>query len=187
MWQSDVGALKEEQSYKIVDATVRLYQGVRYLSCSESCKIEEIDDIGDVAEIDSDEELSKSAKVITGYIKAVVSCEHYPSCANCNALERDGNDYDIIECCKCQCKTVRGRCDEGTVARVIIEASEKRYRVTIFEDVIRVVIKDVDMLASVSDKLVCGPQLQFTIKDEIIVSAKPLAVVSAKPLAVTLN
>ena len=169
MWQSDVGALKENQSYKIIHATVRLYQGVRYLSCSESCKIEETDDIGDVAEIDSDEELSKSAKVITGYIKAVVSCEHYPSCANCNALERDGNDY---ECCKCQCKTVRGRCDEGTVARVIIEASEKRYWVTIFEDVIMVVIKDVDMLASVSDKLVCGPQLQFTIKDEIIVKCQ---------------
>ena len=180
LWQSNVGRLKKDGSYRIVNVTVRVYQGVKYLSVSESSAIEEIDDIGDVADIESNEELTTAAKVIKGYIHAVVSCNHYPSCFNCNAkltCESDGDEYDIIECVKCQSKMVRGRCKEGTIGRVIVESSEKAYtyRLTVFEDVIKAIVKDIDIEgASLSDKLVCAPELEFTIRDEVVVSAKPV-------------
>ena len=75
----------------MVNVTVWVYQGVKYLSVSETSTIEEIDDIGDVADINSDEELATAAK---GFICAVVSCDHYPSCFNCNTkliCESDGD------------------------------------------------------------------------------------------------
>lgn len=66
LWQSNVGRLKKDCSYRIVNVTV--YQGVKYLSVFETSNIEEIEDIGDVADIDSDEELATAAKVIEGSV-----------------------------------------------------------------------------------------------------------------------
>lgn len=107
------------------------------LSVSESCNIKEIDDIGDVANIESDEELATAAKVIKRFIRAVVSCDHYPMLHAKLTCESDGDEYDIMERVKCQSKMVRGRCKEGTIGRVIVESGEKMYmyRLTVFEDV----------------------------------------------------
>ena len=56
---------------------------------------------------------------------------------------------------------------------MIFETDTKKIRLTLFDDVVRFVIKDIDMPgASVSDKLVCTPQLQFTIKEDVAVAGQ---------------
>ena len=68
LWENDVGGLTINKSYKITDVTVCIYKDI---SASQKCKLEEIEDIGDVAEM-ADEDL-KAATVVMGCIKAVVS------------------------------------------------------------------------------------------------------------------
>ena len=85
LWEGQIGVLQVDCSYKIIDVTVRIYRGDKYLPASPNCQISEIEDIGDTIEVESDEELPNAAKFVNGYIQAVVSCEHYASCVNCSA------------------------------------------------------------------------------------------------------
>ena len=81
----------------------------------------------------------------------------------------EADEYDIVECEKCQSKTLKSRCDQGIFCRVIFETDTKKIRLTLFDDV----VKDIDMPgASVSDKLLCTPQLQFTIKEDVAVAGQ---------------
>ena len=50
LWERDIGKMIIEMSYQIENATVRTYNGTKYLSVSETTVIVMIDDIGDVAE-----------------------------------------------------------------------------------------------------------------------------------------
>ena len=47
-WENHFNALKEDSSYKIVSATVRSFNGVKYVSLGEKSTIEQLGDIGDV-------------------------------------------------------------------------------------------------------------------------------------------
>ena len=108
----------------------RIMQGDKYLSASPNCQISEIEDIGDTIEVESDEELPNAAKCVNGYIRAVVSCDHYASCVNCSAKlpgVSEADEYDIVECEKCQSKTLKSRCDQGTVCRVIFEKIQRKF------------------------------------------------------------
>ena len=61
----DIGRLQIEQSYKLSKVTVRSFQEDVYRSVSAASSIEEIEDVGDVSEVEGEVELS-SVKVITG-------------------------------------------------------------------------------------------------------------------------
>ena len=55
LWEEDVGKIAEDKSYKIIEAKVNTYKGANYLSFAPESQIELIDDIGVIAEIDSDD------------------------------------------------------------------------------------------------------------------------------------
>lgn len=75
--------------------------------------------------------MGPAAIVVSGSI-CVISCDHYTSCSNCNVILILGmSTTSFIECVKCHCKMVRGRCNEGTTA------SYCEKNVTLFEDVIK--------------------------------------------------
>ena len=108
MWQEGIGTLKPEHSYKLIDVTVRTYAEKKYISLSVRSRIEEIQDIGEIAEIDSDCKL-KCANLVVGRIVGVMNCEQYTACPNCAARltrDADADKYDIIQCSKCGCKTM---------------------------------------------------------------------------------
>ena len=76
LWEQKIGSLQQDICYKIADAHIKVYQGSKYLSMSEKGSIQHIDDIDDVAEMESDEELAAAA-VVEGVVNAVLSCEEY--------------------------------------------------------------------------------------------------------------
>ena len=47
-WENHFNALKEDSLYKIISATVRSFNGAKYVSLGEKSTIEQMDDIGDV-------------------------------------------------------------------------------------------------------------------------------------------
>ena len=79
-----MGCLQEDRCYKVADVYVKEFQGKKYLSVPEKGTIEDIDEIDDVVEVDSDDE-RPTAAVVEGVVKAVLSCEEYLSCVNCSS------------------------------------------------------------------------------------------------------
>ena len=69
LWE-DVGKIAEDKSYKIIGAKVNTYKGANYLSLAPESQIELIDDIGVIAEIDSDDLQDRGIvkKVVLGQI-----------------------------------------------------------------------------------------------------------------------
>ena len=176
LWENDVGGLTINKSYKITDVIVCIY---KYVSASQKCKLEEIEDIGDVAEM-ADEDL-KAANVVMGCIKAVVYWDDYVCCisysANFQAERGDKYDIHVLECENCKCKMLRSRCDKSAIAKVIVECTcdAKRLRLTIFDNVLKEIAKNINMCgASISEKLACTPQLQLTIENDIFASARAM-------------
>ena len=76
-WLFTERSLLQDCCYKIADVPVKEFQGKKYLSMPEKGTIEQIDDIDDVAEMESDDEQLTAAVVVKGVVKAVLSCLEY--------------------------------------------------------------------------------------------------------------
>ena len=83
-WESDIELLQEKDSYRMTNATVRSFNGEKYLSIGQHCEIAKIKDIGEVVDDELPEGNPGRAKVITAEIVAVVTVDKYKSCRNCN-------------------------------------------------------------------------------------------------------
>ena len=76
-WLFTERSLLQDCCYKIADVPVKEFQRKKYLSVPEKGTIEQIDDIDDVAEMESDDEQLTAAVVVKGVVKAVLSCQEY--------------------------------------------------------------------------------------------------------------
>lgn len=83
LWQDNIDKLMEGKSHRIQNVLLRQYEGIKYLSFSESAVLEEIEDIGDVI---SDEDLQpcEDAQTAEGETVAVLAIDMYTSCISCN-------------------------------------------------------------------------------------------------------
>ncbi len=68
LWQEHIGLPKKEKSYALEEVTVNRYEGRKYLTVSERSKSEEIDDIGAVAEVESDEDGTSRAPTLPPFL-----------------------------------------------------------------------------------------------------------------------
>ena len=75
---------------------VKEFQGKKYLSVPDKCTIEDIDEINEVAEMDSNDERPTAAAVVEGVVKAVLSCEEYLSCINCSL--KITSTSEVVDC-----------------------------------------------------------------------------------------
>ena len=80
-WEHQINILQEKKSYELNKATVRSFNGAKYLLIEESCGINKIEDIGDVV----DENAESGTKVVQGDVVADVSLDMYKGCCSCNA------------------------------------------------------------------------------------------------------
>lgn len=173
LWQQQVDTLREASSYKLVNATVRSFNGAKYISLGECSEIHEIENIGDVV----DESIftgSGDLKAVNGEIVAVISSETYTSCKSCNAkvLESSGN---IVECAKCNTKMKVSKCRKNIVSRVILEdESENEYTVTIFSEILEQIVNHAKSLTdsvNLVEQLLLAPKLTYTLNvKETVVS-----------------
>ena len=117
--EQQVNVLKEEDSYKFMNATVRSFNGSKYISLGEKSEIQKVKDIGDVVDksvFDGNGEL----KVFRAEIVTVINVEMYSSCRNCNAKVSEASG-GIAMCSKCHSKMKLAKCGKKGVARVILE------------------------------------------------------------------
>ena len=124
LWQQQVDVLREECSYKLLNVTVRSFNGAKYISLGESSEIQEIENIGDVV-VESTFTGFGELKVVKGEIVAVISSETYTSCKNCNAkvLESSRN---IVECGKCNTKMKVSKCGKKLLPVSSLRMKQKK-------------------------------------------------------------
>jgi len=103
-----IGSLQQDSCYKIAVAHIKVEQGKKYLSVPEKGSIQHINDIDDVAEMESDEELAAAA-VVEGVVNAVLSCEECLSCVNCSS--KITATSEVVNCGKCFAKRKVTNCN----------------------------------------------------------------------------
>ena len=77
LWGRDVGCMVEGQSYRLVGVSIHSFRGVNVVSVGGDCKIEDVDDIGEMVEVQKGElqETGVVKKVVEGEIDGVVYCD----------------------------------------------------------------------------------------------------------------
>uniref|UniRef100_A0A1X7T045 Replication factor A C-terminal domain-containing protein n=1 Tax=Amphimedon queenslandica TaxID=400682 RepID=A0A1X7T045_AMPQE len=101
LWESDIQKLTKNGSYKLRNVLVSQYNGVKYVSVSESTIIEPIKDI----ELISDHKEEAFEEIIQpmiaeGEISAVLNISDYLVCINCNRNVQTVNQT-MGSCTKC--------------------------------------------------------------------------------------
>lgn len=169
VWESAVGTVKEDQTYKFMNVTIRSFNGAKFISLSPQSTIEEVADIGEVVD-DDVEEGGGGIKVVKGEVVGVVSCERYVSCMECKAKVVDVT-ATIGACTKCGMKMKLSRCPQRLVARLRIEdEAGATYTVTAFQQPIDDIIRNQEG-ADDTEKLLSAPVMKFTITKDDILSA----------------
>lgn len=107
--------------------------------------------------------------VVKAEIVEVVSMENYSSCRNCHGKVMESANQAIGECTKCGSKVKLMKSKRQNVAWVILlEEGDKKYKVTMFGDVIKNVVhisgqKCGNENRDVSELPVLSPQLSYTL------------------------
>ena len=152
---------------------VKEFQGKKYLSVPDKCTIKDIDEIENVAEMDSDDERPTAATVVEGVVKAVLSCEEYLSCVNCSL--KITSTSELVDCGKCLAKMRVSTCNTNSIAWVMLqrETDGKTFQATIFDEVLTTIVKDMPE-ATVSERLLSTLLYHFTVKGDVVICAKPV-------------
>ena len=119
LWEKKIGCSQEDRCYKVENVHIKEFQGKKYLSVPDKCTIKDIDEIDNVAEMDSDDERPTAATVVEGVVKAVLSCEEYLSCVNCSL--KITSTSELVDCGKCLAKMRVSTCNTNSIARVMLQ------------------------------------------------------------------
>lgn len=135
----------------------------------EKGTIVHIDDIDDVAEMESDGEW---VTVVEGVVNAILSCEEYLICVNCSS--KIAATSGELDCEKCFVKMKALSCNTNSVARMMLqsEMDGRTHPATIYHQVLTAIVKDVPR-AIVNKKLLCTVLHHFTGKGDVVICAKP--------------
>ena len=173
LWESDVGKLTIEKSYKVENMTVRVYKDSKYLSLSDTSVATDIDDIGEVTSQPDNLQSQNENRIIEGEIIAVVYAEEYTSCFTCNAKVKEINEI-IGECTKCGLKLKLKRCSSAATARVKFQdRNSHKIDVTLFGKEIESITSGVsgkDLLT----KLLNAPDIRLCINTTGIATSATL-------------
>ena len=172
LWEEDVGKLKEGQCYRLSSVMVRSYRGIEYLSIGRDGEIRSIDDIGEVAEVDLEEQ-GIVRKVVEGEIDGLTYCEDYEACIGCNA-KVICQDEVAAECTKCGMYMKRRKCKKMLTARVLVTGTDGTvHTLTMFNDSITNITAEEEM--NVKRALLTSGSLKFIVdKGDIVYSVEKL-------------
>ena len=175
LWQQDIGKLQPDSSYKIINITIRSFNDIKYLSLSEDAVINQVSDIGVVADVSSMDEYSAGAnQVLEADLVGVWSTEDYRACISCKAKVTNVTDH-VGECSKCEMKMKLSMCPVKKTAKVVIRPDTgKDHTIMLFTEQLESLIKNTDG-ATVSDKLLAIDRIKVTINtNNVAISAKPV-------------
>lgn len=167
-WEQHLHKLKEDGSYKIINATVRSFNGAKCLSLGNKAVITTVEDVGDVVD-ESTFDGSGGITVIEAEIVAVLKVETYIGCRSCSSkVVQVGT---LGECSKRDAKMKISKCKSKHFGRVILEDSKgNEHKLTMFNEVFQQVVEVSGINASIYEQLLSSPRLVYTFKDETISS-----------------
>ena len=125
--------LKEDDNYKIINATVRSFIGAKYLYLGDKAVITTVGGVGKVVD-KSTFDGSGGITVVEAEIVAVSKVEIYIECINCNS--KVAQVGALGECSKCDAKTRISKCKSKHVGRVVLEEG----KITMFNVVLQQVV-----------------------------------------------
>ena len=175
LWEGDVGCMVEGQSYRLVGVSIRSFRGVNFLSVGGDCKIEGVDDIGEMAEVQEGElQETGVVKKVEGEIDGVVYCDEYAGCMGCSAKVRS-EDEIVAECMKCGMMMKVSKCKKFVTARVSVGGWDgKVHTLTMFNSVISDIIEGVNGV-DLKRKLLAAPAFRFNAdKGDVVYSVQKL-------------
>lgn len=117
-WEKDVGMVKVGCSYRFCNVTVRSFSGAKYLSLSENSGIEEVEDVGEGVEEETDDPIG--VKIVKGEIVNVEKCDTYESCRTCRAKVIAINET-IGKCSKCEAKVKLSKSNRSCTAHFVVK------------------------------------------------------------------
>ena len=159
MWEKEVGSFSEGNSYKLAGVSVKSFGGSSYLSVGESCKITEVENIGQIA----DTEITESGKTVEGEIDVVMYSEEYYGCLICKA-KVNSDDNITGQCSKCGALMKLSKCSKYATAQVKIDAKDKVHTLTLFHGAIMSIIQlDGVYGDNIARKLLSAPPLRFNV------------------------
>ena len=172
----DAGGMVEGQSYRLVGVSIHSFRGVNFLSVGGDCKIEDVGDIGEMAEV-QEGELQESGvvkKVVEGEIDGVVYCDEYAGCMGCSAKIRS-EDEIVAECMKCGMVMKVSKCKKFVTARVSVGGWDgKVHTLTMFNSVISSIVEGVNR-ANLKRKLLAAPAFRFNAdKGDVVYSVQKI-------------
>ena len=171
LWEEDIGRLIVGTSYTLSCVTVRCYDGVNFFSISKQSGIASVDDIGDIAKVETgDVDRPVVCRVVEGELVAV-RCIKYVGCSKCKVKIENVDDV-VGECRKCSSMVKLSRCLNLFTAYVRVQdQADKHHDFKMFHDIIQQIIgecKDKDV-PDVQYALLAAPQLAFRVDRKNIV------------------
>uniref|UniRef100_A0A1X7TCP3 Uncharacterized protein n=1 Tax=Amphimedon queenslandica TaxID=400682 RepID=A0A1X7TCP3_AMPQE len=107
------------KSYWVTGATVKSYNGEKYLSTAENSEVTEIDNLKEVNENTID---GRNNEHFAGEIVGVISYKGFNSCISCGSKVLNCCN-GIGECSKCDLKVRMDKCKKTAAAKVIIKGT----------------------------------------------------------------
>lgn len=129
VWESEIGKLKEGESYKLTGMMVREFKGKKFLSTSkDKSAFESIADIGVVEEGEEDSESSSAyddrPTKLCDVRVAGVQLDSYSGCIKCTAkVVADPNDSELGNCVKCHTMQLMEDCEKELSGQVLIRVA----------------------------------------------------------------
>lgn len=166
MWGSDVERLEAEKCFRVSGLIVKVYQGAKYLSLSDEATVEQIGDLGEVADVPDEGDTSNDG--IEGEIVGVASVNEFTSCLSCKAKVNAVGE-SIGQCTKCGLKVKLSKCELRISARVVFEAvSGGQQNLTIFGKELEA-IKEKGSGSSLEEQLLSLPPIKVWMSEKGIV------------------
>ena len=165
LWENSIGTLTLDKSYKFCKFAVHTFRSEKYLSePKEGASVEEIDDIGEVAEDD----LPEDTVTIEGVTVAAATISEYSSCVACNSkVEPLQSNTQIAQCTKCSLQQLTTTARQHTSANLLINVGVEYMQLTAFNNILQQIVngREISVVG-----LLMAPRFNMTYDGKVIVS-----------------
>ena len=173
LWETEVGKLELDKSYRLENVAVRVFNDVKHLSFTEGTVVALIEDITEIADppLAKDGQLFQEKNlVLEGEVVGVMSVEEYVCCVGCQG--KVIRETDVIgECGRCKMKVKMSRCKRGATAHVVFEGDNGvQKNLVIFDEQLKKVCGD-SSLTWEENLLNCGKLKMCISEKHVVISA----------------
>ena len=151
--------------------TVRIFNDVKYLSISSATNITPVDNVGEVTNLDGDEELIPDSgnRVLNGSIIGVVSIDSYFSCVNCRG-KVDWISGIMGQCTRCNIKLKYGSCNKSQTATLIFQpVSGDNIKISVFNNELETLTSSAAVGCDIEEQLFSIPLIKVCLTSKNVV------------------